>query len=186
MAADGDDLPAFTLETGTSVEALRDAKAESWATLDHRITLAREIDDKATRLIRTNVVVLGIVVSAVGVAGPRTIGTLDVAVVALSVVGGIGLLASIFVGVGLYTVSGRDIGVSASYRDDVRRGSYSEREWLRTVLVGYDEWDADVAALNRRKEWYLLASQLVLLTALLALATATGLLLVAHRTPIRW
>lgn len=175
---EGDD--AFALEAATSVEALRDAKAESRATLDHRIALAHEIDDKATRLIRTNVVVLGIVVSAVGVAGPRTIATLDVYVVALSAVGGLGLLASIFVGVGLYTVSGTDFGVGASYRSDVRRGSYSEREWLLTILAGYDEWDEDMAALNRRKEWYLLASQVLLLAALLALAAATGLLLVGR------
>lgn len=178
MAADGDD--AFALDTGTSVEALRDARRESRAALDHRVRLLYEIDEQAMRSVRTAVVTFGVLVSAVGIAGSAGRLHASVVTVALAVLGVLALFCSVFVGVGVASISATDFGIGSSYRRDVRDGSYSERDWLRAVLRGYDEWDAELEAVNRRKESYLFVSQALLLAALGLLAAAVGLSVMPH------
>jgi hypothetical protein len=178
MAADGDD--AFALDTGTSVEALREARRESRAALDHRVRLLYEIDEQATRSVRTSVVTFGVLVSGVGVAG--TTGYLHVSPVSvlLAVLGVLALFCSVFVGVGVVSISATDFGIDTPYRRDVRDGNYSERDWLLAVLRGYDEWDAELEAVNHRKESYLFVSQAFLLAALVLLAAAVGLSVMPH------
>lgn len=105
--------------------------------LRERISLLREIDDKAMRTVRTAVVVLGLVVSANRLSPSQPdLGTLAGQ---LGLLGSALLTTAVVVGTYTYAVSDVDFGVGSDHRREVRREAYTQREWLQFQLGEYDE-----------------------------------------------
>lgn len=159
----------------TDVEALRLARDESRAVLDHQVELLNEIDARAVRTVRLAGATLGVVVSTLGLAGPSLLSGAGVVVLLLTVVGVCSLLVCTLVGVGTYSVSEARFGVDDSFRDEVRAGSYDERTWLRDLLAAYDEWSGEMERTIERNGLYLLTAQLLLLSGISFLVTAIAL-----------
>lgn len=168
MAEDGPDQP--------DVEALRLTRKESRAVLDHQIATLNDLDDKAMRTVRTDVVLLGILASAAGVAGPERLDQLDFGVQALSILAGGCLFLSAIVGTGIYVASDLTYGIGGSYRDEISREGYSERDWLKVLLRDYDAWTDSMRETNENNAFHLTVAQGLLVAALLFLSGATSLL----------
>lgn len=128
----------------TDTAALRLTREESRAVLDHRLAELTDLDDKAMWTMRTAVILLGILASAAGIAGQTTVTSRSPATSASFGLGILGLFLTLIVGVGTYSVSITTPGVGGSHRREVRTASYTEQEWLETLLDAYDEWIAEM------------------------------------------
>lgn len=172
---DGEDGGAFALSTGTSLEVLRATRLESRVALDHQIDELRETGQRAARTARTALIALGILVSTVGATGPDFVSGLGLLSLVSGIVGTASLLGSVFVGVGISSVSRGRFGIGDSYRREVFAHDFTEREWLRSLLAGYDEWTARMDSEIRRNKRYLLVAQGLLSTGIVCLVVAVGL-----------
>lgn len=144
--------------------------------LDHQIALLNELDDRALRTARTSVVVLGILVSAFGIAGRDTVGDLPLVVQVFGVLGVILLSMTVLVGIALYSSTDITFGIGDAHREELANTSYTEREWLRLLPDEYADWSETMEILNETNAERLLFAQLCLSTALLSLLSAVGLL----------
>lgn len=160
----------------SEIAALRLTRKESRLVLDHQIALLNELDDKALRTARTAVVVLGILVSAVGIAGRGTVLDLPLVVQVLGGAGGVFLSATVLVGIALYSSTDITFGIGDGHRDELANTAYTEREWLKLLLTEYADWSDTMERLNETNAERLLIAQLCLSTALLSLLSAVGLL----------
>lgn len=122
------------------LDALRAARTEARETLDQQLTVLREIDDKAMRTVRINVLLLGVGATAAAVAPEEVPQSVWV------YAGGVSLLVSMLSATATYTVSNPEVGVGPEYLEDVRTEAYSEAGWQETVIAGYQEWVGDLAA----------------------------------------
>lgn len=146
--ADSDGAPDEAPVQSTAIEALRNARKESRTVLDEQIRLLNDIDDKAMRSVRTAVVFLGIIISAIQVSGGvQNVPDPDTWVFRLSATGVGLLIISIVAGILTYSVSSPNFGVSEDHRKDVMLG-YTEREWLIFLLNEYDEWTDEMERTN--------------------------------------
>ena len=168
MADDGSGEP--------DVEALRVTREESRAVLDHQIATLNDLDDKAMRTVRTDVLLLGILASAAGIAGPERLTELDLTVQVISVAASACLFLSAIVGTGIYVVSDLTYGIGPSYRTEVREAGYSECEWLAVLLSDYDAWTRSMREINDNNAFFLTVTQSLLAAALVLLLGATSLL----------
>lgn len=168
MADDGPDQPDVT--------ALRLTREESRVVLDHQIATLNDLDDKAMRTVRTDVVLLGILASAAGIAGPERLSDLGLVVQAFSAAAGACLFLSAIAGTGVYVMSDLTYGIGASYRDELRHEGYTEREWLEVLLDDYDSWTGSMRKITDNNAFYLTVTQGLLAIALALLLCATSLL----------
>lgn len=134
---------------GVDTAALETVRTESRHVLSEQLRLLNDIDDKAMRSVRTSVILLGLVVSAV------QLGNSSLAVTKLGpwpfgfgMTGVCLLLLSVLTGVQTYSVSRPAFGVSDEHRADVVEGNYSEHEWLRFQLREYDQWIDSATQMN--------------------------------------
>lgn len=158
-------------------EALYLTREESRAVLDRKLKVLDEINTKAMHTVRTAVVFLGVVVSALALlrgSGRTPFGAVPAFLIGASA---LCLLVAIGTGIATYSMSGVPDGISRSYRDDVREGGYNEVNWLLVLLGGYDRWIVGVTRTKQRKERLLLRTQLSLAIGLL-LVTASVILYV--------
>lgn len=91
--------------SGSDIEALRLAREESRAVLDHQIDLLDDIDDKAMRTTRLALLLVALIVSVGQLMSPDQIDNLDFYVRSSAVISTLLLFASAFIGIGVYTVS---------------------------------------------------------------------------------
>lgn len=162
-------------EDVSDLEALSLTREESRAVLERKFEILDDIDKKAMHSLRTAIILLGIVISAVGIVGTdglKAFGFLPSLVAGL---GSCSLLLSILGGIGIYTVSGVPDGISQSHQRDVLEHSFSESEWLFVLLVGYAEWIEAVRHATRRNAKFLFAVQLLLALGFILLAIAVAL-----------
>lgn len=146
-----------------SAGALTLARREARATLDEQLATLREIEDKAARLLRFTTGLLGVVVSALALAGDLTAVTNRYAAVGVT-----GLaLATLLAGV-TYTASARVVGIDA---DAVRAATDAESAdaYRRRVVAGYAEWIRFNEAANRRVAPLVTATVLAVVAGALAL-----------------
>lgn len=99
-----------------------------------------EIDDKAMRSVRTAVILVGLVVSAVSVAGPSAIGEFSLFPILIGALGVVALAVSIIYGISIYSVTEYPTGIGSIHRTDVITGGYGQNEWNVSMLNDYDEW----------------------------------------------
>lgn len=103
----------------SDIEALRITRTEYRAVLDRQISLLDDLEDKAMWTARTAVILLGILVSGAGIAGRPGLVGLPIGATITFGLGAAGLIVTIFVGVGVYTVSQPRFGVGDSHRREV-------------------------------------------------------------------
>jgi len=142
-----EEAPAEAVET----DALETVRRESRSVLSEQLQLLNDIDDKAMRSVRTSVLFVGLVVSAVQVSDDPTVLT-DLSTWPFRfATGGVFLLMlSILLGVYTYSVSNPEFGVSEDHRNDVVQGGYSHHEWLLLQLTEYDEWTESMSEVNEK------------------------------------
>lgn len=160
----------------SDIEALRLTRREYRAVLDHQIALLNDLDDKAMWTARTAVVMLGILVSGAGLAGRTGIAALPPAARISLGIGGMGLVVSIFAGVGAYTVSEPRFGVTDSHYREVTEMVYTEREWLDLLLEEYVDWSGKLQALTTERARQVFLTQTFLIGSLAILFIAIMLL----------
>jgi hypothetical protein len=153
----------------SDVEALRIAREESRAVLNHRVEDINAMDDAALRIGRVAVVVLGIILSGAGLIGTSRITSMPAGVLVLFGSGVLILLITLLVSILTYTDSELDVGIDSTWREEVREEGYNEKEWLVTLLEGYDEWIGVLQQEQSANRFQLLMTQLLLVTALLVL-----------------
>lgn len=129
------------------------------------------------RTVRTAVILLGILVSAAGIAGVRGLGEIPRAVLFAFGVGSVLLLATAIIGVATYTLSDLSFGISSDHRREVIEGNYTEGEWLILLSHEYDRWISEMGQVNDDNASRVLMSQALLIASLVTLsAGAAGLL----------
>jgi hypothetical protein len=138
-----------------AVEALETVRSESRHVLTEQISLLNDIDDKAMRSVRTSVLFIGLIISAIQISGGLPpISDLGLWSFRFGATGVCLLLISMAVGVYTYSVSDPPFGVSSEHRNEIVAGGYSRREWLLFQLNEYDEWiDTASAVSNRNIAW---------------------------------
>lgn len=157
----------------SDIEALRITLAEYRVVLDHQIDLLNDLDDMAMWTSRTAVILLGILVSGAGIAGRLVLVSLPPGAMISFGIGGLGLVVTIFAGVGVYTVSQPRYGVTDSHHREVTEMPYTEREWLGLMLEEYDEWSDELAVLNAENARLVFLTQTLLVGSLATLFVAT-------------
>lgn len=133
-------------DDSSDVEVLRSACKESRAVLDDQLRELSDISDKALWTVRTAMIVLGVVVSAVSLGNTNAIdggrGWFKFPLLA-----GISFLLSLSVyGLGTYFGASRVSGIGADFRRRARTGQPTETEWRHDLLRGYDNWTSKMGS----------------------------------------
>lgn len=162
------------VSTETHVESLEVVREESRHVLTEQLELLSDIDDKAMRSVRTALILVGLVVSAVQISGgPDSVSNLGRAAFTAGATGVILLLCSILTGIYTYAVSDPPLGIGETHRRDVLDGGYSHHEWLRLQVSEYDEWTETAAEMNDRNVRTLHATLWFLVGGIVSLLAAT-------------
>lgn len=182
MSSGDDGPPGEEAQPGnpetSDIEAFESVVDESRAILDHQIAFLNQMDDAALRTVRTSVIVIGIVVSAAGLAPDASVGSINVVSFVLGVLGVISLLGSIILGVYTYRRSNATLGPSRDFADEVRNERYGRVEWYDLLLDGFDEWHTEMREeLEENAEWLLIV-QTALVVGIVFLALSVALILV--------
>ncbi|PSP37988.1 hypothetical protein BRC71_08430 [Halobacteriales archaeon QH_7_65_31] len=142
-----EDVPAEEVD----LQALEIVRQESREVLTEQIRLLNDIDDKAMRSVRTAVLFIGLVISAIQLSNqPVTFNQIGSWPFRLASGGLTSLLISVLLGIYTYSVSKPDLGVSEDHRTDVVQGAFSKGEWLRFQLDEYDEWTDNMNTMNTK------------------------------------
>ena len=155
--------------------ALRLTRKESRAVLERKYEVLEDIDRKAMHTVRTAIVLIGVVVSAAGIAGADGLAAFGLFPVLLVVAGTFSLLLSFLGGVVIYAVSGVPDGISRAHQEDVLERDFEESEWLYVLILSYVEWIDGVARTNQRNARYLTGIQILLAIGLFLLVLAVVL-----------
>lgn len=159
-------------------EAYESMVSESRRVLDHQIGFLNQMDDAALRTVRTAVIVIGIVVSAAGLAPDQPDGGLSVVSFALGGLGVASLLGSIVLGVYTFRRSDATLGPSRDFADEVRDERYSRVEWYDLLLDGFDEWQEEMREELDENAEFLLVVQSLHLVGIILLALAVALIVI--------
>ncbi|USZ69496.1 hypothetical protein NGM10_07110 [Halorussus salilacus] len=172
-------------ETVSATEALENAVEESRREYDKKVETMEEIDDKAMRSVRTAVILLGLVVSAISVKGPNAVGERALLPI---LVGGIGVSAlalSISYGIGTYSATQYPTGIGTEHRTEVTIGDYSRDEWFVNMLDEYDNWSDEIAEEVAKNVQYLETVQFCLSFGVISLLSSSSVIVlhVAYGIP---
>lgn len=161
-------------------EALHLTRDESRAVLERKFEVLEDIDEKAMHSVRTAIILMGIVVSAVGIVGRDGLIAFGLLPGLFAGLGACALLGCVLGGIVIYTVSGVPDGISKSHQRDVLEHGFSESEWLFVLLVSYVEWIEAVGRTNRRNAMYLTIVQSLLAFGFFLLVFAVALFVVTN------
>lgn len=138
MGDDGD------LEKDES-QLLEIAREEAHRTVDNQINTLGDIDDKAARIIRLNLILLGILLTGFSIiasndgAEPITTNTASIMNI-YSVLGLVSILLSTILAAFTYTATSQRAGMSGRDIDDMISNDYSPIENYRGLIRGYSKW----------------------------------------------
>lgn len=169
-----DDAEKESVEDDISdIESLRLVREESQAALDRRIQMINESDDMAMRTARTGVVVIGILVTAIGVVGPDTVWDQFSWLSGIpGFLGGVLLFFVVIRGMAMYSSSDIVLGVGHAHRSEVLDATYTEREWLEELLREYSEWHKELRTHHDNQQRALFWTQILFFTSLFLLIIA--------------
>lgn len=166
-------------ESPADIEVLRSACIESRMVLDHQLDVLSEIDDKAMWSVRTAVIVLGLLISAVSLADGESIQALPTRVFTLATAGTVSLVFTIWFGMITYHWSFEEFGVGAGERTEALMSQLDERSWrIELLKSGYTLWIERQESFNRYNHLLLLGTHLALSIGVTLLLLAGGLYLV--------
>ncbi len=134
--------------TDTLEATLRETQRE------YRLKMERldEIDDRALRISRTSVLVVGFAASAVTVGGSNAVDSVPILYLVILSLGLTSTLMAAVLGVGKVTVTGYPIGVGTSQRNEIRGLSYSYGSALSEYIEQYEDMVREVTQEIRRSK----------------------------------
>lgn len=121
-------------------ELLRIVREEAHRTTDEQVSTLADIDNKAVRILRSNLLILSILLTGFSVIASESSRNLDGLVNPFFTVGVVFLLASTVLAAFTYTVSNKRSGMSGR---DIKRlldNDYSPEQNLRGILESYARW----------------------------------------------
>lgn len=127
-------------------DSLKPIREESRAVLDHYIDTIRGIDNMAMWLVRTSVIVIGLVISAFGLAlseianGQHDILLDNWGAVLFGVVGMVLMIGVAGYGSLIFAGSKVPFGPRSTFREESVISDTSEEEILYNLIRGYDRW----------------------------------------------
>lgn len=131
MADDREEVPNF--------EALRKVCEEGRETLDHQITSLRNIDDKAVRILRANILFIGLVLTAVSITIRSPIDVLRF-LNSHTVLGAVLLLCSCAMAAMTFLVTEYEPGIGANAVTTTAEESLPEKQLYVRLSNGYASW----------------------------------------------
>jgi len=137
-------------EDPPDVETVRGLCEESHRTFEYQVRRIGEIDSKAIEILKANLLVIGVLVTALSIAVQAGI---DVAGIAngFTVAGAAVLLVSTALAGVTYTSSNIRGGIGKPAIDRTLREEYTEREFYAVLARSYGEWieyNSEVTAVN--------------------------------------
>jgi hypothetical protein len=111
------------------VKAIRTQREEARTVLDHHIQLSNDIDGKAMRTVRVEIILLAALVSAAQFVGPES-----QFINPLTKYGTMFVVLSLMTGIATYSYSSPDFGTGPQYNDELLENQHSEHEWLGVLL----------------------------------------------------
>lgn len=129
---------------GPDQDTLIHAIEESRRNFDKQVAELEQLDDKAMRTVRTAILLIGFLVSAVGIAGPSAFTEIGIVPSLLVGIGAFALFASALVGVGTYSTSDFPTGVGDQHRSLARQAPIEA--WHDAMLNEYGSWSDELAA----------------------------------------
>lgn len=167
-------FPAWDSEA----DALSAARIDARQSLDQTILMIRDIDETAITTLRIDLIILGLVLTAV-TSVPATLRLGNV----VSILGFLSLLFSALLALITNIGSSYPTGVSAAYLSEFRVSSWTEREWNEWMIREYESWLADARQMASGDARALFYTQLTLALGILLLVA--GILLgVTGRPPV--
>lgn len=136
--------------SGPDLETLRGACEESQRTFDYQIQRLREIDSKAIEILKANLLIIGVLATALSIAVQAGVDITGV-VNLFTVTGAILLLVSTGLAGVTYTASNIRGGVGESAIRRTLEEEYTEREFYEVLARSYGEWieyNSEVTAVN--------------------------------------
>lgn len=125
---------------GDLAESLEEACSEAKGTLDHQMNWMQQIDSKAVRILRANLVLLGLVVTAFSIS-TRTNAVTPTQFVNLYTIFGFLSLVTATVSAGVtYLSSSFEAGIGSGDIDEVLENDYSVEDLYRELAAGYATW----------------------------------------------
>lgn len=168
---------------GPDREALVVSREEARATVDHQIRTINDVDAKAVRILRVNVVLAGLVLTGVSVVvrSGRQVGT---TILNGYLVSGLGfLLFSTALAAVTYTASSMQPGIGPDDLRSILHSKYSADQVRTGLIEGYAHWMEFNRATNVRNAPLVTATIVLLVWALGFVATGV---VVALRRPVPW
>lgn len=127
------------------IDMLTISREEAHRTVDRQIDTLDDIDTKAAKILRINLILLGIILTGLSIASAP--GSSQSAPLAYSdlvnnytVIGTVSLLLSTGAAAVTYTASSLKAGASAKDIDRFLTSNYSDREDYRLLVEGYTDW----------------------------------------------
>ncbi|GAD53230.1 hypothetical protein MBEHAL_1990 [Halarchaeum acidiphilum MH1-52-1] len=177
---DGDDTNQPTVDT---VEIARE---EAQRTIDSQIQTLNDIDNKAARILRVNLVLLGIILTGISIALNARPSQASPASVLVDFVNGytiagiVLLLGSTAVAAVTYTASDLRTGMSGKDLRAMLDGDYTDRQNLEGLVESYSHWIEHNFRTNARNAPLGTLTLLLLLYAMTALALGTVHAAIGH------
>jgi hypothetical protein len=165
-------------------ETLRLAVEEARREYEAELSTLEEIDDKALRSVRTAVIVVGLVVSAVGVAGPASVSILSIPEVAGTALAILLLMVTIISGIATATVSEYPSGVGTEYRAAMLSNAEHRKFTYKALVDQYNDFTDEVADEVAANESLLSTVQFSLAFGIYFLVAAAGSLVVRLSTDL--
>lgn len=147
------------------MKALRLQHEEARTVLDHHVRLAADIEDKAMRTVRVEVLLVAALLTTAQVVGPES-----PFVNTATKLGSGFLVLSLVTGIVTYAYSSPDFGPGPRYNDEIVANQHSEHEWLSVLLTDYADWIERTERITYRHGLFLSVCQTTLICGLLLLA----------------
>lgn len=132
-------------EPDDDVDIVKISREEAHRVIDNQVQTLNDIDDKAARLLRINLVLLGIILTGISLAVDTGTGSDSLQVVSdlyntYTIGGVVMLLLSTGVAAVTYTSSSLQAGVSANDLRMFLDNDFDDRTNLEGLVEGYAEW----------------------------------------------
>ncbi|UPV72721.1 hypothetical protein M0R89_09185 [Halorussus limi] len=153
MDGNESDYEIAVQDSDATVPALQELTEEAEETLTYQIDTITDIDDKALRIYRANILLLSVVIGALSIAVKNSIPDLSY-FVSLNTGSGILLLLISIASAGVtYTSSDLLIGIQKSAIADTLREDYNKKDLLLRLSKGYGKWiDSNDAVIEKNGE----------------------------------
>lgn len=123
-----------------NTETLERLCRESERTLDGQLSALNDIDSKAMKILRVNIVILGVIIAGTSIAVEDGVITISELANEYTIIGVLFLLLSTSVAALTYTASDSEVGIGAETIRDTMTAELSEQELELALTQSYSYW----------------------------------------------